>query len=119
MGKRRKKLSLLLAVTACVASMSVPAMAGNSYLDVRLGDRNSYWTTKDDGERNYYITPQTYIGKVMGRSVCSNGVTPSYKVVTAQRRAYSYQVSVYPGKAYRLQTYGKTAAWHLTGTYCP
>ncbi len=40
----RKKLSLFLAMTACVASMSMTAMAKNSLIDVNPGDQNSYWT---------------------------------------------------------------------------
>ena len=120
----KKKLSLFLAMNACVTSMSMTALAKNSPLDVSPGDENSFWTIKDDGETNYYITVSSFVGgTIKGISICENGVgTPYYRVIRNAKGTYKvrYGCDVYPTKNYQLRTYGEpSTGWHLTGVYCP
>lgn len=103
----KKKLSLFLAMTACVTSMSMTALAKNSPLDVSPGDENSFWTIKDDGETNYYITVSSFVGgTIKGISICENGVgTPYYRVIRNAKGTYKvrYGCDVYPTKKYETR----------------
>lgn len=121
----RKKLSLFLAIVACVANISTPVMAGNSQLDVKVGDAGSFEEKKDDDETNYYISTALYMGVVEARSVCvdsklSKRVGSSFQTVYMGKRPYAYDCKVYPGYMYQLIARGVASpGWHLTGTYCP
>lgn len=121
----RKKFSMFLAVAACVASMSMPVLAGNVYdLDVSEGDYYSNYGTKDDSSTYYYIRPTSYQGDVYSISIPYSSTSDLYsyrKVQNAQTsKAYRYGISVYKGGRYHLKTYGlPDYGWRLTGVYCP
>lgn len=124
----KKGFGTLIVSTVCAAIMVLPVSASTTRLDVREGDRNSYYTYKDAGQYEYenyfYVTPETYIGSaLMGISVSQQGSYSSgWKSIYNKALKYQYDVKAPGGIYYRLET-GPHAAtpanWHLTGWYTP
>lgn len=116
------------AIAACImlGTLAVPVHAGNSYLDIKANDIYSYPETKDDSERNFYITPKTYVGDyVRVRSRCLDNAAYASGYLTVSKtlnksKPYSYGRPVNGGLTYQLDGYGAPGnTWHLVGTYCP
>ncbi len=120
----RKKLSLLLAVAACVASMSMPVLAGNVYgVDVQAGDVYSPAGIKDDNDDHYYFRPTSYVGTAYGISIPYLTYADAYPYRplrnTQGTTDYRYGIAVQSGNMYWLKTYGTTNGWRVQGVYCP
>lgn len=121
----RKKLSLLLAVAACVASMSMPVFAAyTSDLDVSEGDYYSYSVVKENNSDQFYVRPTSYVGTVYGISIPYSTYNDSYPYRpirnTQNKTGYRYGISTTIGNRYWLKTYGlPDYGWRLQGVYWP
>ncbi len=115
----KKKLSLFLAVAACISCMGMTVFATTRYdVDVSNGDEYSNKAVKDDGETNYYVTPTSRYGTIYTRSICRFSGNPAFNRLLSAG-AYPYSTDVYPTEEYWLQGYSQTAGWYLKGRYTP
>lgn len=124
---KKKGLGILMAMLVCVFAMGIPVFASTSYLDVKEGDRDSYYTYKDTGsawENYYYVTPETYVGyPIIAHSMSQNSAIGSpFTEMYKNGSKYAYDGSAPGGVYYRLESgpsYMSGSGWHLTGRYTP